>query len=148
MGDLSAHFSRSEFACHCGCGLARIDLGLLTGLELLRELNGGKIVITSGCRCPEHNLKVGGAPASLHLTGYAADIRLLDERDVPRPVQDMVRLAEQVPAFAAGGIGAYPDPGDRIIHLDVRRSGPARWARVKGVYTSLDIIYKPEDPYP
>lgn len=148
MGDLSAHFSRSEFACPCGCGLARADIGLLTGLELLRELNGGPILVTSGCRCESHNRAVGGAKSSLHLTGYASDIILKDERGVTRPVKEMVCLAELVPIFADGGIGAYPDPGEHIIHVDVRRSGRARWARVKGVYTSIDVIHKPEDPYP
>ena len=45
-------------------------------LEPLRTFVGGPIVITSGYRCNQLNIKVGGAYASQHTLGEAADIRL------------------------------------------------------------------------
>ena len=39
MGDLSAHFSRSELQCRC-CGRLQIDSRLLDGLEKLRAQYG------------------------------------------------------------------------------------------------------------
>lgn len=45
-------------------------------LEPLRSFVGGPIVITSGYRCNQLNVKVGGAYASQHTLGEAADLRL------------------------------------------------------------------------
>ena len=45
-------------------------------LEPLRAFVGGPIVISSGYRCNQLNVKVGGAYASQHTMGEAADIRL------------------------------------------------------------------------
>ena len=45
-------------------------------LEPLRRFVGGPIVISSGYRCSQLNIKVGGAYASQHTLGEAADIRL------------------------------------------------------------------------
>ena len=75
MGDLTEHFSRSEFACKCGCGRADVDLRLVSRLEALRRALGRPLIITSGVRCPEHNRTVGGKPTSAHLKGMAADVR-------------------------------------------------------------------------
>jgi hypothetical protein len=38
MGDLSAHFSRSEFACKCGCGFDDVKPDLIEALEALRAI--------------------------------------------------------------------------------------------------------------
>lgn len=45
-------------------------------LEPLRSFVGGPIVISSGYRCNQLNVKVGGAYASQHTLGEAADIQL------------------------------------------------------------------------
>ena len=37
MGDLTDNFSRSEFACKCGCGADAISLDLVERLQLLRR---------------------------------------------------------------------------------------------------------------
>ena len=36
MGDLTEHFSRSEFACKCNCGADGISEELVSKLELVR----------------------------------------------------------------------------------------------------------------
>lgn len=77
MGDLSQHFDREEFACKCGrCDQDTIDYKLIEELEHLRQVVAEPITITSGNRCYEHNLAVGGAPKSKHLFGIAADIKV------------------------------------------------------------------------
>lgn len=45
-------------------------------LEPLRSYVGKPIIITSGYRCSQLNVKVGGAYASQHTLGEAADIKL------------------------------------------------------------------------
>ena len=135
MGDLSLHFSRSEFACRC-CGQLQLDPHLLHGLETLRALAGAPIVIHAGYRCVRHNQEVGGVPHSEHTRGLAADI------DLPGvSLQRMYELALEVPEFAEGGIGVY----DRnFLHVDVR-DHRARWARVSGRYVGINELVREPD---
>jgi zinc D-Ala-D-Ala carboxypeptidase len=46
---------------------------LAQGLEQVRTLTGFPLEISSGYRCPELNLRVGGATTSQHTRGQAAD---------------------------------------------------------------------------
>lgn len=110
MGDLSANFSKSEFACKCGCGLDNVSPKLIDSLEKLRELARKPIHINSGVRCVEHNKEIGGEKNSKHLLGQAADVRI----GRMSPLQVFI-LAEQIPAFKQGGRGIY----DTFTHLDI-----------------------------
>lgn len=74
MGDISKDFDRSEFACKCSCGFDTVDVELIAVLQDLRDVFGA-IIVNSGCRCPTHNINVGGSQFSQHLYGKAADIR-------------------------------------------------------------------------
>jgi uncharacterized protein YcbK (DUF882 family) len=112
MGDLSAHFSRAEFACP-DCGLFIHSETLLTALERLRAHTGRPLRILSGTRCRRHNAAVGGAPNSQHLHGLAADIP--------------AGYAAESAARAAGFTGVGLDRNGRVIHVDVRQGPPARW---------------------
>lgn len=122
-GDLSTHFSRREFLCHCGCGFGGRDgdvsIKLVICLEKLRAHFGKPVTIVSGCRCRNHNRHVGGASASQHCYGTAADLRV--EGVSPRAVADY--LVQQYPNKF--GIGRYLT----WTHFDVR-SGKARWGSV------------------
>ena len=132
MGDLSAHFSKSELACRC-CGERILVPALLEALECLRELARQPICIHAGYRCPEHNQQVGGVTNSEHTRGMAADIAIPN-----LTLQQMYELALQVPAFLEGGIGVY-DGG--FLHVDVRPRH-ARWARVRGQYVGIQHLVK------
>jgi len=133
MGDLSAHFSKAELACHC-CGELKIESGLIAALEQLRTLVNKEIVVHDGYRCPAHNQEVGGVSDSEHTRGMAADI------SAPGlSLQQMFLLALQVPTFLNGGIGVY-DGG--FLHLDTRPH-QARWARVRGQYVGIQHLVTP-----
>lgn len=114
MGDLSEHFSRSEFRCrHCG-RLVGPDPKLILVLERIRAGGSGPtrpLRIRSGYRCPEHNRRVGGAKASQHLLGKAADI------------EPGRATLEQARAAGATGIGLS---GRWAVHVDVRAQ-PTTW---------------------
>lgn len=116
MGDLSPHFNQSEFACKCGCGFDDISPVLIVELEELRAHFGQPVIINCGCRCPEHNSAVGGAPKSQHLKGYAADIRVKNK--TPAVVADY--LEHKYPDKY--GVGRY----NSFTHFDVRQD-KARW---------------------
>lgn len=73
----SPYFKEAEFRCKCGkCegfppeGISPVLIGLLTNI---RKRYGYPIIIKSGYRCPDHNKAVGGAKASQHMYGRAAD---------------------------------------------------------------------------
>jgi len=120
MGSLSPHFSLTEFACRCGCGLGTspddVDPRLIYALEALRLALGNRpITITSGLRCAGHNALIGGAANSQHTHGRAADIKVagLDP-------QDVAKAAYNIAGFHDGGIKAY----STWTHVDVRQNGP------------------------
>jgi uncharacterized protein YcbK (DUF882 family) len=128
MGDLTAHFSRSELSCRC-CGRLQIDSRFVDGLEQLRILANAPITVHAGYRCAQHNLEVGGVPHSEHLLGMAADIAIPGAS-----LQRMYELALEVPQFAEGVIGVYDT--NFFLHVDVRERR-ARWARVHGSYVDV-----------
>lgn len=108
MGDLSENFSRKEFACPC-CGVVLVDPALVTLLERIRTRHYPRgLRVVSGYRCPLRNAAVGGAKASQHLRGAAADIPPL-------------LTPAQVRACGARGVGI--DHLGRVVHVDV---GPVR----------------------
>ena len=108
MGDISEHFDRSEFACRCGCGLNTVDVDLLGYLVAIRAHFDRPVRISSGCRCPEHNVAVGGAPTSQHLLGRAADISV--DGTPPSVVQ------EYCDQLGVRGLGRY----EAFTHIDSR----------------------------
>jgi uncharacterized protein YcbK (DUF882 family) len=115
MGDLSTHFSRSEFKCKCSqCDFDTVDAGLLLMLEKIRVHFNRPITINSACRCARHNFAVGGGKTSQHLYGRAADITV--DGIEPRIV------ANYAEALNPGGLGHY----STFTHID-SRNGTARW---------------------
>ena len=116
MGDLSENFSRSEFACGCGCGFDTVDVELIPILEDVRERFSLPIRISSAARCVIHNASVGGKKSSQHKLGRAADIVIegVDAGDV------YDYLNETYPDDY--GMGKY----QTFTHIDTRGKR-ARW---------------------
>ena len=110
------YFSRSEFACNCGCGFSVVDVDLLDVLIDVREYFDSPLTINSACRCFGHNTYVGGTDKSKHLFGIAADIVVKDVTN--ERVQDYI--LNKYPN--SKGIGVYKS----FTHVDVR-DGKARW---------------------
>jgi len=95
MGDLGRYFDVSEFTRSSAAAREGLDntpteealqsLRLLvqTVLDPLREAEG-PIRITSGYRSPAVNSAIGGSSSSQHMTGEAADIKLVVDHDAER----------------------------------------------------------------
>lgn len=111
----SKYFSRKEIACKCGCGFDSMDSETLQVADAVREHLGVPVVCNSGCRCPEHNEKIGGAKLSQHVRARAMDLAVADTQ----AVYDW--LCEQYPDKY--GFGLYKT----FVHIDTRTNGPARW---------------------
>ena len=126
MGDLSAHFSTSEFECGCGCGFSEVSEELLNDLEMVRTHFGQPNKITGGCRCEFRNdATPGAASSSRHLPGedgrcHAADFRVGKGKGKVHENEIADFLEMSFPT--SRGIGRY----DGRTHLDDRRHR-ARW---------------------
>ncbi len=92
-----------------------MNAGFMAKLQVLRDLWGRGLAVTSGARCEEWNVKVGGAPQSYHLLGLAADLQIAS-------VEDGVRLEKLADKAGLGGVGL----AKTFIHVD---DGPPgrRW---------------------
>ena len=115
MGDLTANFSRHEFACEDECGFDEIDLAFVAHLQVLRDYIGIALHVNSGCRCPARNAATPGAkPTSQHVKALAADVwaRGLSS----------AQLARIAWHLGFGGVKAYT----AHCHVD-DRTGP-RWS--------------------
>lgn len=117
----SPFFTRNEMACQCGCGFDTVDSELLNILNCIRTYFDSPVIITSGCRCAEHNKKIGGAPKSLHTQARAADFYV---KGVP-----LETVHEFCTTLVDGscGLGYYPREHGGWIHIDSRTGAPARW---------------------
>lgn len=92
-------------------------------LDPLRERWGSPIIVTSGYRCEELNRAVGGAKASYHRLGMAADVRPQNGR--------LAGLYELIHVmFREGKLGlteCYIDGKKGYIHIAYDVTGFSTW---------------------
>ena len=111
---LSEHFDLSEFVCPC-CRQANPDGRLVERLEKLHDLMGARaIIITSGYRCPDHSVAVGGYRNDAHTCNIAADIKVKKPDGSWYSSLDIAEAAERV---GFSGIGTIDDTA---CHVDIR----------------------------
>ncbi len=123
---LNAYFKSTEFDCK-GVGCCKetpISTELLTVLTQVR-MHFGKVLITSGYRCPVYNKKIGGATASKHAVGCAADIKVYGKDG---KLVDPLLVAMYIDGLYSTkyGIecGSYDTGTGGYVHVDTRS---AKW---------------------
>lgn len=116
--NFSEHFASYEFDCKCGCNTKyTIDGELIEKLEkLFTIMNCSEIVITSGFRCSEHSVAVGGSSDDAHTHGIACDI-ICFNKNKEKISSDIV--AENAEKVGFSGIGII---SETAVHVDVRNS--------------------------
>lgn len=82
-------------------------------LQVVRDLCGFSLIISSGCRCKNHNKKVGGKIHSAHLKGWAVDIKAKKSQTRYFIIKNAIKVGFQ-------RIGLYPT----FIHLDIDPDKP------------------------
>lgn len=121
---LTQNFDTIEFECNDQSIMPAKVLGNVTelakNLQVIRDHIGKPIRINSGYRSPEYNEKVGGVKKSQHLTGKAADMRVLGMS--PKQLHDVILELIDSKKIKQGGIGLYPT----FVHYDIRGK-KARW---------------------
>ena len=107
MKQVTKNFTDTEFKCpHCNTIV--YNFILVDRLQILRELLGEPIIVTSGYRCKIYNKSIGGYEESLHMEGLAADIKCR-----PETLPHLKELAKKV--FYNMGVGIYPNH----VHVDI-----------------------------
>ncbi|MBW7057552.1 DUF882 domain-containing protein [Paracoccus bogoriensis] len=124
------NFSPAEIACR-GTGSLRVHDEALDKLQALRDRLGKPLIVRSAYRSPEHNRRVGGAPASKHMEGTAFDIAMANH--------DPEAFAAAARAVGFQGFGTYPRSG--FMHIDL---GPAR--RWGGPFPPRPVPFAEEAP--
>lgn len=114
---LSDNFKSTEFDCHGSgcCSSTLIDEKLVEYLQQIRNHFGKPVNVSSAYRCATHNKSVGGATASRHMKGQAADIYISGVTPA-----EIAKYAESIGIL---GIGLYEtDKDGHFIHVDTRTS--------------------------
>ena len=122
MGNLSAHFDSSEFACSC-CGKSiTMSQLLIDRLEQLHSLMGAKAVyINSGYRCKTNPW---GSPTDAHRRGMAADIRVQRKDGSYYTAEDIAEAAERVGFKGIGMMEDLSGANPAACHVDTRGDEP------------------------
>ena len=114
---LSTNFKSTEFDCHGSgcCTQTKVDDKLVQYLQQIRNHFGKPVNISSGYRCEVHNKKIGGATASRHKSGQAADIYISGVAPA-----EIAKYAESIGIL---GIGLYETDADgHFVHVDTRET--------------------------
>lgn len=123
---LTPHFNAKEFTCKCGrTHDTIISDKLVTKLEeLYKKLentpNGvSKIIVTSGYRCKDHDIAVGGNGYGQHTLGNAADICCYDKNNNKISSKIICCIAQDLDFRGISNI----DSTYNYTHVDVRDTG-------------------------
>jgi GH25 family lysozyme M1 (1,4-beta-N-acetylmuramidase) len=135
---ISPHFKASEFQCKCGAGHDfQLDTDLVDNLEkLFTALDCSKIVISSGFRCKDHDISVGGDGTGQHTLGKAADFCCFDADKNPIVTYKVCCAAQDI------GFRGIARINDAWTHCDVRSSGKWYGDETKGNNSVTDDFYK------
>lgn len=119
----SPFFTQKELECKCGCkGLPKLDF--IEKLVTIRSECNFSFIVTSGFRCPEHNLKVSTTGDNgPHTQGRAVDIAVYGSRALT-----LIKIALKH-GFTGIGVKQNGFHSGRFIHLDdLTENRPYIWS--------------------
>lgn len=105
------YFTEKEMAC-THCGECDMDHDFMEMLDQLRELYGKPLPVSSGFRCPDHNIEKVKKKLGAHTTGNACDLAVYGEE-----AYKILELAQQI-GFTGIGVAQKGNVNARFIHLD------------------------------
>lgn len=135
--ELSQHFNCKEFKCKCGKDHDfQLDTELIEKLEqLFDKLGCSSIVISSGFRCKEHDISVGGSGTGQHTLGNAADFCCFDADKKPIVTYKVCCAAQDI------GFRGIARINDAWTHCDVRSLGKWYGDETEGNNSVTDDFY-------
>ena len=115
---ISEHFHSTEFECQ-HCVQIKIDENLVNKMEdIFSKLRASKCIISSGYRCPDYDIQIGGF-VGRHAEGLAADCCYYDKDGYPIPSEIVACVAWDLGELN----GIAPTDTPCWIHLDNRQNG-------------------------
>ena len=115
---LTKNFELEEFACKDGTAVPKRYYEnckeLAENLQVLRDSLGVPLEVLSGFRTVKHNKKIGGAPASFHLTASAVDLKASSLPTYKIYMRILKLMADG--KMKKGGLKCYPT----WVHYDIR----------------------------
>lgn len=113
---ITKNFRLSEYMCKCGCGTIILNPALVevaARMQMIRDMAGVPVNITSGSRCPKHDREVGTSDDP----GFGPHTKgAVDAWWDGATVDQMAAVAKEC-GFT--GTGKYPQGG--FVHLDMRQ---------------------------
>lgn len=132
---ITEHFHSTEFRCK-HCGEIYIDKNLVEKMEhIFDKLNAGKCIISSGHRCYDYDIKIGGF-AGRHYEGLAADCVYYDKNGKIIPAKYVICAA-----FDLHELNGIANIDGNYVHLDNRKNGTYYGDETRGNSSYWD------DPY-
>lgn len=129
----SKYFKKEEFKCGCNgkycngypSGVAK---SLVDNMNLLREIYGKSITITSGLRCEKYNATVGGDKNSLHICGQACDWNFTNKEFTQKQKDEIIAFIKKLPNYRY----SYSNQTNmyNAIHIDTLLVDCASWIDV------------------
>ena len=123
---LSPHFADYELKCKCSRHkdkpLCNVSPRLLMLAEKVRDVLKFPMIVTSCCRCAEHNAEVGGETNSLHICTEVKAARAMDFKTKGMtPCQSFSFI---IRAWAGGGLNELGGIGlyDTWLHIDTAKT--------------------------
>lgn len=102
------HFKARELACKC-CGSHGVTQDLVNRLDILRELWGKPIVLSSAYRCPNHPEERDKDTVGRHVQGIAVDIKVSGG--------DLINFIILAASLGFKGFGI----AKTFLHIDLRK---------------------------
>ena len=104
------NFKPADVDCQCGCGMLPDD-EFMRKVQVLRDVVGFPMKVTSGARCPAHNDKVSSTGLTgPHTTGRAIDFEV--------SYAQAFYVVSAAMKLGFSGIGVQQKGQGRFIHVD------------------------------
>lgn len=117
---ITTHFDSKEFACPC-CGKDDINKEFVERLEkLFAACQASCIIISSGVRCPDYSVSVGGYRNDMHVNKGAADLIVYRNGDNGGRGEPMSSFAVCAIAEDLGLFNGIAVIDEAYVHLDIR----------------------------
>lgn len=95
-----------------------MDADFMEQMQILREIYGKPMVITSGYRdAIEHPIEANKTRPGAHAYGVAADVKV-----AYTDAYDLLQAAVELGVFSGIGVSQKGEPTNRFIHLDMATS--------------------------
>jgi uncharacterized protein YcbK (DUF882 family) len=113
------NFTKSEFACNCGCGINAIQDSHIDVLQEIRTESGVMMIITSGYRCALHPEEFEKSKPGEHNDGTASDVAVSH-----LAAWKVLKAAMANPKVT--GIGVQQKGHGRFLHISTGGAKPGR----------------------